>query len=178
MYQEIIEFWFNETDQTKWFKKDPAFDELMCRRFANVHAQAIRCELFSWRTTALGSLAEIVVLDQFSRNMFRDKPESFAYDEIALVLAQTAIFHGFDGQLPPEKRAFLYMPFMHSESLLIHAEAVKLFTQLGAKTNLEYEMRHKAIIERFGRYPHRNKILGRISTPDELEFLLEPGSSF
>jgi uncharacterized protein (DUF924 family) len=178
MYQEIIEFWFNETDRSKWFKKDPEFDELIRTRFLAVHAQAIRCELFPWRATALGTLAEFIVLDQFSRYMFRDKPESFAYDSIALVLAQSAISRGFDVQLPSEKRTFLYMPFMHSESLPIHEEAVKLFTELGAKINLDYEMRHKAIIERFGRYPHRNSILGRISTPEEVEFLSGPGSSF
>ena len=178
MYQEVIEFWFSQTDTSQWFKKDPEFDQLIRRRFLDAHAKATRCELFAWRTTALGSLAEIVVLDQFSRNMFRDRPESFAYDSISLVLAQAAIANGFDAELPPVQRTFLYMPFMHSESLRIHEEAVRLFTQLGEKISLDYEMKHKAIIERFGRYPHRNKILGRNSSPEELAFLSGPGSSF
>lgn len=178
MYKKIIDFWFDEIEKFQWWKKDEGFDILIKSRFLNIHIAATKCELFSWRKTSLGMLAEIIVLDQFSRNMFRDKPESFAYDSIALALAQSAVKEGYDLELNDEQRSFLYMPFMHSESLLIHEEAIRLFTQLGMSSTLEYEYKHKEIINRFGRYPHRNKILGRKSTPEEIEFLTLPGSSF
>ena len=121
---------------------------------------------------------EIIVLDQFSRNLFRDSPQAFAQDSLALALAQEAISLNLDQQLSPEQRAFLYMPFMHSESKLIHEFALKLFQRLGNPTNLEFEKKHKVIIDRFGRYPHRNQILGRASTDEELTFLTQPDSSF
>ena len=178
MYQEIIEFWFDEIEKSQWWVKDENFDELIRKRFLEVHHQAIQCELFSWRETSLGALAEIIVLDQFSRNMFRNLPESFAYDQLALALAQSAIARGMDTELSTEKRNFLYMPFMHSESLAIHSVAESLFTKLGVSSSIEYEQKHKEIIEKFGRYPHRNQILGRVSTPEEVEFLRLPGSSF
>lgn len=123
-------------------------------------------------------MAEIIILDQFSRNMFRETPRSFSHDVQALVLAQEAVALGLDAELPTEQRTFLYMPYMHSESLRIHEEAVRLFTLNGVKENLDFEYRHKVIIERFGRYPHRNAILGRESSPEEVAFLNEPGSSF
>lgn len=131
-----------------------------------------------WRETALGSLAEVIILDQFSRNIYRDKPESFAFDSMALALAQCAISRGLDNDLSEYQRVFLYMPYMHSESSLIHIEAVKLFSSVGIQSNLDFEYQHKAIIDRFGRYPHRNQILGRQSTEDEIEFLKQPNSGF
>ena len=118
------------------------------------------------------------MLDQFSRNMFRDSPMSFAQDSLALMLAQEAVFHGMDKTLPIEQRSFLYMPYMHSESLAIHEIAVELFSQPGLEFNLDFELKHKVIIQNFGRFPHRNAILHRQSTPAELEFLKHPGSSF
>lgn len=178
MYLDIIEFWFNEIDQFQWWRKDEIFDELIRTRFLGIHRQAILCELYPWRSSALGRLSEIIVLDQFSRNMYRGKPESFSSDSLALALAQSVISDGCASELEPEQRRFLYMPFMHSESLLIHKEAVKLFTDLGLELTLAFEMKHKSIIEQFGRYPHRNEILGRKSTPEEIEFLSKPGSSF
>lgn len=178
MYHDIIEFWFSEIDMSMWFAKDEAFDQEIRSRFSDIHTQAANCELWTWRSNPLGSLAEIIILDQFSRNMYRGKAEAFLYDSLALALAQNAISGGLDSELSVEQRSFMYMPFMHSESLLIHEEAVKLFTRLGAKNNLEYELKHKAIIEQFGRYPHRNQILGRSSTAEEREFLSKPGSSF
>lgn len=178
MYKEIIDFWFDRIDHQKWWEKDPNFDNLINARFGDVHRRAASGELFEWRVCAQGSLAEIIVLDQFSRNIFRNKPESFLYDSLALILAQTAISRGFDFELSEEKRSFLYLPFMHSESKLIHLEAVTLYTALGNPQNLEFELKHKAIIDQFGRYPHRNEILGRISTSEELEFLKQTGSSF
>ncbi len=178
MYQEIIKFWFEEIEKSQWWVKDENFDELIRTRFLDVHSKAIKCELFAWRETSLGALAEIIVLDQFSRNMFRDSPKSFAYDQLALALSQSAIARGIDSELSTEERSFLYMPFMHSESLAIHSVAESLFSTLGVTSSIEYEQKHKAIIEKFGRYPHRNRILGRESTPEEVEFLRLPGSSF
>jgi uncharacterized protein (DUF924 family) len=178
MYHEIIEFWFEEIEPRQWWIKDDTFDQQIRDRFTVVHQQASMCELFTWRETALGRLAEIIILDQFSRNMFRGTAQAFARDQIALVLSQEAISLGVDMELPPKQRSFMYLPFMHSESLLIHQQAESLYHRLEDPSSLEYELKHKEIIVRFGRYPHRNEILGRESTEEEKEFLKEPGSSF
>ncbi len=175
---EIIKFWFDEIDSTLWFKKDDQFDQELKARFSVIHQSAAQSELFDWRTDAEGRLAEIIVLDQFSRNFYRDSAAAFASDPLSLALAQEAVALGLDQQLAPQKRVFLYMPYMHSESVKVHEVALQLFTDLGRENNLDYELRHKAIIERFGRYPHRNKVLGRQSSPEEIEFLTQPGSSF
>lgn len=177
-FQGVIDFWFLETEPAKRWKKDHSFDRLIEKRFLSLHGAAVRGELFRWRIEAQGRLAEIIVLDQFSRNIFRGKPASFQYDPMALVLAQEAVAAGFDLTLPPSESVFFYMPYMHSESALIHEIALKLFSRPGLESNLEWEIKHKAVIDRFGRYPHRNKILGRKSTPEEVEFLALPGSSF
>lgn len=176
--EDVIQFWFEECDPKQWFTKDAAFDAEIAQRFAAVYRQAAAGELWCWRDTALGRLAEIIVLDQFSRNIHRDLPEAFTCDAMALVLAQEAVRVGADRDFSPEQKAFLYMPYMHSESLAIHEEAVRLFSQPGLEFNLDFEHQHKAIIERFGRYPHRNAILGRESTAGEQAFLEQPGSSF
>lgn len=173
--QDILNFWFEELEPKQWWVKDLSLDEMIKERFEDVHREAMAGELYSWRETPEGRLAEIIVLDQFSRNMFRDKPESFASDPLALCLAQTAVAVGDDLKLTDQQRSFLYMPYMHSESLLIHDEAMKLFKELG---NLDFEIKHRDIIVKFGRYPHRNDILGRESTAEEIEFLTQPGSSF
>lgn len=178
MYRQILNFWFDEASPAQWWQKDAAFDRMVAERFGEVHTQAARGELFDWRSTAAGRLAEVIVLDQFSRNMFRDSAAAFACDGMALVLAQEAIAAGAEETLRPVERSFLYMPFMHSESLRIHEVAVQLFERNGIPDNLDFELRHKAIIERFGRYPHRNALLGRESTPDEVDFLKQPGSRF
>jgi uncharacterized protein (DUF924 family) len=175
---EILNFWFQEINPKLWFTKDPAFDEQVRARFLTLHAQANRCETFLWRKTPEGRLAEILVLDQFPRNMFRDQPAAFASDSLALALSQEAVAQGCDRQMTLQQKIFLYMPHMHSESSLVHEQAVKLFTQPGLESNLDFEMRHKKIIDRFGRFPHRNAILGRVSTAEELEFLKQPGSGF
>lgn len=172
----VIDFWFHEIEPKKHWVKDPEFDQLIAQRFAKVHQAAGAGELFEWRQTAEGRLAEIIVLDQFSRNLFRDQAQAFAYDGMALLLSQEAIAVGADKELEKMKRHFLYMPFMHSESKVVHQEALKLFSQEGFDP--EFEIKHKVIIDRFGRYPHRNKILGRDSTPEEIAFLQEPNSSF
>ena len=178
MMDEILHFWFEELQPSQWWVKDEALDRLIHDRFASIHGQAVRCELYLWRETAPGRLAEIIILDQFSRNMFRGTPQAFKNDPLALALAQEAVAGGFDLQLPLEKRSFIYLPFMHSESLKIHEFAERLYSQPGLEAHLEWEIKHKNIIERFGRYPHRNAILGRKSTADEIEFLQQPGSRF
>lgn len=178
MHIEILKFWFEDLEPKQWWVKDIELDQLIVTRFSEVHNRATRCELSGWRKTAQGRLAEIIILDQFSRNMFRGSPLSFAFDPLALALSQEAVSSGADQSLTPTERSFIYMPFMHSESLQIHEEAVELFRSNGQQSSLDYEMKHKVIIKRFGRYPHRNKVLGRESTAEELEFLQQPGSSF
>ncbi|MEX0738639.1 MAG: DUF924 family protein [Pseudohongiella sp.] len=178
MPEDILTFWFDELKPAQWWKKDTDFDAMIADRYAELHTRAIQCELYSWRRTAQGRLAEIIVLDQFSRNMFRDTARAFAADPLALALAQEAVAVGADAALTPIQRSFLYMPYMHSESLLIHDQAVDLYTRNGLEDNLKFEIKHKEIVERFGRYPHRNAILGRPSTLEETEFLKQPGSSF
>jgi uncharacterized protein (DUF924 family) len=178
MYQQIIEFWFEEIEPATWWKRDEAFDALLLERFSDVHVRASRCELFRWREHPEGRLAEIIVLDQFSRNMFRGTAMAFSTDAMALTLAQEAIACAADQALTPVQRSFLYLPFMHSESLQIHEIAIELYHKNGIEENLDFELKHKAIIERFGRYPHRNEVLGRQSTAEEIAFLTQPGSSF
>ena len=178
MAHTVLDFWFKEIDAKQWWTKSAEFDQLIASRFGSLHAAAARCELHPWRETPPGRLAEIIVLDQFSRNMFRDQPQAFACDAMALALAQTAVATQADAVLEIQQRAFVYMPYMHSESLLIHGTAQALFSQAGLESSLASEQHHKAILDRFGRYPHRNAILGRASTTEELEFLGTPGSSF
>ncbi|MBI3525459.1 MAG: DUF924 domain-containing protein [Betaproteobacteria bacterium] len=177
-YQHIIDFWFVECDPKQWWIKDDSFDRRILERFGAVHAQAVQCELYAWRSTPLGRLAEIIVLDQFSRNLYRNTAQAFAADPLALALAQEAVAAQAAKALESAMRAFLYMPYMHSESRVMHQIAVKLFSEVGLDANLQSEYRHKAIIDRYGRYPHRNKVLGRVSSPEEIEFLETPGSSF
>jgi uncharacterized protein (DUF924 family) len=174
----IIDFWFTELTDKQHFAKDQALDALIAQRFGATLEAGSRCELFSWRATPAGRLAEIIVLDQFSRNVWRDTPRAFAQDPLALALAQELVARGDDAALPMAQRRFAYMPYMHSESLVVHQEALHLFAQAGLEDALRAEHRHLAILERFGRYPHRNAILGRASTAEELAFLREPGASF
>ncbi len=168
---DIINFWFNELKPTQWWDKDRVLDAEITHRFKSIHSQAALGELNSWRQDAEGCLAEIIILDQFSRNIYRNKPESFAFDGMALVLAQEAIRRDLDKELDPIKQAFLYMPYMHSESLMIHEKSLNLFSNPGLENNMNFEIQHMDIIKKFGRYPHRNAILGRKSTFDELNFL-------
>ena len=176
--QSILHFWFNELSPKQHYAKDAALDEAIRTRFGATLEAAARCELFAWRTTPEGRLAEVLVLDQFSRNVFRDTARAFAQDALALALAQELVASGQDRSLPLAQRSFAYMPYRHSESALVHTQAVALFPQPGMEDTLRFELRHKDIIDRFGRYPHRNVLFGRTSTAEELAFLSEPGSAF
>lgn len=178
MYQPVLDFWFKEMTPAQWWTKDTELDQLITHRFSDLHQQAVRCELYEWREHAHGRLAEIILLDQFSRNMYRDSSRAFSNDPLALALAQEAISAKADSTLSATERSVLYMPFMHSESLKIHQVAEHLFKTKGLDTSYTFELKHKEIIARFGRYPHRNRLLGRTSTPEELAFLKQPGSSF
>jgi uncharacterized protein (DUF924 family) len=175
---DVLRFWFDETKPAQWWTKDTDFDRTIEARFGELHRRAAACELHGWRTDARGRLAEVLVLDQFSRNIFRGKPASFATDALALGLAQCAVETGADNKLDAQQRSFLYMPWMHSESRIIQATSIELFERLGNANNLDFARRHRVIIDRFGRYPHRNAILGRESTAEEIEFLKQPGSGF
>ncbi len=179
MQNEVLEFWFNEVGKPQWFVKDLNVDEEISQRFGRLVKQAGAGECYSWRSTAEGRLAEIIVLDQFSRNLYRDTPAAFAHDPMALVLAQEAVSAGILDDLHSQvELQFLLMPFMHSESKLVHQYAEPLFTKYVDDDVNRYEVMHKTIVDRFGRYPHRNDILGRESTAEELAFLKEPNSSF
>ena len=174
----MLDFWHKEVSIDQGWAKSTAFDQLITKRFGQLLLAAERCELYAWRETAKGRLAEIIVLDQFSRNIYRDTQRAFSNDLLALGLAQTAVAIKADLTLEPQEKAFLYLPYMHSESPIIHSIAISLFDQKGMKTSLNVEIQHKMIIDRFGRYPHRNAILGRVSSTEEIAFLKEPGSSF
>lgn len=169
--KDVLNFWFEELYPIQWFQGGADLDEKITDKFSALHKAAALGELNTWRTNALERLAEIIVLDQFSRNIYRGKPEAFANDQMALTLAQEMVRLKLDETLPTTMRSFAYMPYMHSESPLIHEEALRLFSQEGMEENLNFEIEHKKIIDQFGRYPHRNAILGRESTPKEEEFL-------
>ena len=176
--QDILDFWFVEHSYQDWYSGGAAFDQKIKDRFCDVHTKATKGELYLWRDTPEGRLAEIIILDQFSRQLFRHSADAFAYDGMALALAQETVRAGDDQKLPAARRHFVYLPYMHSESLAIHDEAVRLYEALGNEDGLLFEHKHRVIIERFGRYPHRNKVLGRESTAEEVAFLAAPGSSF
>lgn len=177
-YQQVLAFWFEEIKPKQWWSSDPDIDRLIRERFLDLLERAARAELYGWRKEPKGRLAEVIVLDQFSRNIHRNTPQAFAQDAMALVLAQEAIAADAHLALSQTERVFLYLPFMHSESALIHEWAERLYRENGLQDNYDYELRHKAIIDRFGRYPHRNAVLGRTSTEEEVEFLKQPGSRF
>ncbi len=177
-HQAVLNFWFVECTPKDWFKKSVELDNKIKERFMTAYNAAINNELYEWRTCAEGRLAEIIILDQFSRNMFRESEKAFAYDSLAVALSLEAIHQKSDKKLTLEKRKFIYMPLMHSESLKIHQLALEVFSQPGLEDNYRFELMHQNIIEKFGRYPHRNKVLNRTSTAEEIEFLNQPGSSF
>jgi uncharacterized protein (DUF924 family) len=178
MYNDVLRFWFEDLTPEQWWQKDDELDKTIMNKFESIHRQASQCELYSWRHSAKGRLAEIIILDQFSRNIFRDIDKAFSQDPLALSLSQQAIEVGADKELSPIERSFLYMPYMHSESLMIHEQACELFEANGNENNYKFELLHFDIIKEFGRYPHRNAILNRKSTSAEIAFLKQPNSSF
>ena len=174
---EIVAFWFETLKPEDWYRKNPAIDAAITARFGATY-DALTGVPPDWLAEPKGMLAAIIVLDQFPRNMFRDDPRAFATDGAALALAKRAIGEGIDMRLPPDQRAFIYLPFQHAETRDDQARSIELFTALGNPNNLDFAQRHQAIMARFGRFPHRNSVLGRASTAEELAFLQEPGSSF
>ena len=169
----ILEFWFKGKDFNDWFfSKKRGFDALVRRKFLATYQAVIRGETAKWRKNPRGRLAEIIVLDQFSRNMFRGSPEMYRYDALALALAQEAIRSGADKKLHKDERMFMYLPFEHSESRKVQKKSVKLFKKVWGKDKIKYAIDHKNIVDKFGRFPHRNKILGRKSTAAEIKFML------
>ncbi|MGB5438628.1 MAG: DUF924 family protein [Gammaproteobacteria bacterium] len=168
---DILEFWFSEESRARWFASTPEYDRLVKDRFEATWRQACNGELDDWEETAAGALALVIVLDQFPLNMFRNQAESFSSEEQSRQVARRAIGNGFDIELADEYMAFFYLPFMHSESLADQDRSVMLFETAGLEDNLKWARSHREIIRRFGRFPHRNKILGRESTPEEIEWL-------
>ena len=175
---EIIDFWFSERVKPLWFKKKEEFDREIKERFSDIYQLAKIGALNSWRDNAIDILALIIILDQFPRNMFRNTAQAFATDSQAAELTKYAVEHNYQSNLTEEQQAFLYMPLMHSEDRKDQNKCVKLFKSLGREDNLKFAIEHQKIIDRFGRFPHRNQILGRESTQVEQEFLTQPGSSF
>lgn len=183
--EEVLSFWFDDiagddfkTRNGIWFGKNAAFDANIQKRFGSLRADAAAGKLIDWERSARAALALVIALDQFSRNVFRGTPWAFATDAMALATAKRAIESGFDRQLRPVERLFLYLPFEHAETLADQERSVALSKTLDDPGSLDYAERHRAIVVRFGRFPHRNAILGRASTPEEIAFLAEPGSSF
>jgi uncharacterized protein (DUF924 family) len=187
--QAVLDFWFGPPGSAtygrtrpEWFRKDAAFDDEIRRRFLALHASAALGECEHWMGDPASLLALIVVLDQFSRNLYRDDPRAFSQDAQALAAAQRMIANGWDRDLLPVEREFAYLPFEHAEDPVLQDSAVELFASLDAypetKGLSEWTQKHRVIIRRFGRFPHRNAVLGRVSTPEEIAFLREPGSRF
>lgn len=174
-YSDVLTFWFEEAGAKAWFKKSDRFDETVRERFTDTWNAARQGECWTWRESPAGRCAEIIVLDQFSRNMFRDDGRAFAQDNMALTLAQWAVQSGQDQHMDAQQRYFTYMPYMHSESLVVHAEAERLFTALGNENALHYEYKHQEVLRRFGRYPGRNAALHRKNSAAEQRYLDEGG---
>ena len=174
----VQSFWFGEISPEQWWRSNPEIDEIIRSRFGGLHERARNCELSDWRDSKEGRLAEIIILDQFSRNLHRDSPLAYENDRLALGLAQEFIRH-FDHQnMSLDERTFLYMPFMHSESLVIQDRSIELHRQDGLERRLHWANKHREIIVRFGRFPHRNVALSRESSEEEVKFLTMPGSAF
>lgn len=173
---EVVNFWLSQDEKT-WFTADPGFDAEVLSRFAELVEQAKSGALDDWADDPQGALALVILLDQMTRNIYRDSPDMFAADDKALSLAKRAIARGFDMDLPKEKRRWLYMPFMHSEDMADQERSVELFARSEISDSLPFAEEHADIIRRFGRFPHRNAILGRQTTPAEAAFLAGGGFS-
>ena len=175
---EILNFWFKECKPEQWFKKNEDFDQTIENRFSSAIENAIAGKLDSWEESETGCLALIILLDQFTRNVFRDTPRAFAGDKRALALSQLCCNKDYLNNPDIHRRRFMLMPMMHSENIAVQDAALPLFKKYTSKKDYEYSEKHREIIANFGRFPHRNVILGRESTNEELEFLKQPGSSF
>ena len=171
MYQALVDFWFSEEASKYWFRSTRKFDQQLLESYGDSWQQAKQGELDHWGKTATGSLALVILLDQIPLNIFRGKPESFSTEAQSIEVARAAISRRFDHELPQRQKSFLYMPFMHSENLQDQALALELFDQPGLEDNLRFSKHHYGIVEQFGRFPHRNEILGRQSTLEEIEYL-------
>jgi uncharacterized protein (DUF924 family) len=180
LQKDILDFWFEETLAPQWFQVNPAFDEAIRTRFSDAYDKGLRGILDDWKNDSDGCLALCLLLDQFPRNMFRGSPRAFEGDSKAIVIAKYALSKGFDQVLVPVKRRFLYLPFEHSENLSDQRKCVELFEKMKKDDPLgyDYAQRHLKVIEKFGRFPHRNQILGRMSTPEEKAYLAQPGAGF
>jgi uncharacterized protein (DUF924 family) len=174
----VLSFWLDVIGREGWFRKDVAVDRRIAAEFGSLHAALEQAAPDTLSPDARTALAAVIVLDQFSRNMYRDTARAFASDGKALALAESAVAHGHDQAVDATVRLFFYLPFEHSEDPAVQVRSIALFSALGDADLLGYAVKHKEIIDRFGRYPHRNAILGRHSTPEELAFLATPGSSF
>jgi uncharacterized protein (DUF924 family) len=175
---EVLGFWFEELGRKGWFRKDAATDAAIRERFAPLIDEIDTRAIDDSVADANRALASVIVLDQFTRNIHRDSPRAFAYDELARAIAKLAIALHFDQRLPAERRIFLYLPLEHSEAIVDQFRSVELISALGDEEFTRYAKAHCDVIERFGRFPHRNAVLGRPSTPEEEAFLNEPGSRF
>lgn len=172
----VLRFWFEETKPYQWFRRDDAFDADIARCFGALHSAAAQGKLDVWRAHPRHCLSLIILLDQFSRNLFRDTPRAFAQDAHALSIARNAIARRFDRLVDDKRQAFFYMPFMHAEDLSVQEECVALFkAQLPTTMNVPFAIEHRDIVKRFGRFPHRNGVFGRISTTEEIAFLRSGG---
>ena len=176
--QDVLAFWFEESKPEQWYRKDPAFDDAIRDRFETTIVAALAGRLDKWAEDAAGCLALILLLDQFTRNIYRDTPRAFSGDEMALALSLRCLDRGFIAHETQTWRQFMLMPMMHCEELEIQDRSIPLFEEHTNPMTHEYAIRHRDIIARFGRFPHRNAILGRPSSDEELEFLTQPGSSF
>lgn len=176
--KDVLDFWFGREVKPLWFKKSSEFDREIEQRFVDTYYQAAAGELSNWRDRPRDCLALIIVLDQFPRNIFRNTPRAFATDERAVELTKYGLDRNYQQDLSIDERAFLFMPLMHSENKQDQQQCVELFSKLGKENSFKFAIKHREVIDRFGRFPHRNQILGRESTPEEKEFLTQPGSSF
>lgn len=176
--EDIITFWFEEISPEQWFKKDKEFDAMLLERAGTTVIKALNGQLDRWSKTSTGSVSLVILLDQFTRNIFRDTPKAFSGDEMALVLSQKSINSKWFSELSMTFKQFLLMPMMHSEDISIQEKSLPLFKQHANNRTYEFAVKHRDIIAKFGRFPHRNLILSRPSTEEELMFLNEPGSSF
>jgi uncharacterized protein (DUF924 family) len=176
--EDVLALWFAPETARSWFEPDPALDAEIARRVGPLIEDAAAGRLDGWAETPRGALALCVLLDQFPRNVWRGTPRAFQHDHVARRVAGRALAARHDAVLTPQERLFLYLPFEHSECLADQERSVELMAGLGSDEWLDYARRHHAVIQRFGRFPHRNAVLGRPSTPEETAFLLEPGSSF